>query len=121
MNGKNAEILKYKRRATSNGKAVQFVGPGDVEAAAKEYNSAAVFTDMTAIDANTTVTRYIEDSWNGESFFVLHADDVSAVQMHRREVPAFAGFLRVRHEVKHTSEASAVGSTFGCGLTYKQT
>lgn len=120
MNGKNCDLLAYKRRLTSTGKPVSFAGPGDVEAAAKEFNVAVVFTDMTAIDASTTVTRYIEDSWNGEVWYTLHSDDVSAVQVHRREVPAFAGFLRVRHEVKHSSETSAVGATFGSGLTYKQ-
>ncbi len=122
MNGKNADILKNKRReSAAQGAAQSYAGPGDVEAAAREYNVAVVFTDLTALDANTAVDRIVEDSWNGEAWFQLSSDTLSAVGVARRDFVVFAGFLRVRHVVRATSGSSVVGASFGAGITYKQT
>jgi hypothetical protein len=122
MNGRNAEILNHKRRTSeAAGEARSFSGPGDIEAAAKEYNTAVVFTDVTAIDANTAVDRVIEDSWNGDLWYPLYTDTVTVVAVNRREVTNFAGYLRVRHVVRATSGSSQVGANYGSGLTYKQT
>lgn len=121
MNGKNGDILKSKRRLSAAlGAAQSFSGPGDLEAAAREYNTVVVFTDTQIVDANTGVTRIIEDSWNGESWTTIYSDDVSTVAVSRREVLTFAGFLRVRHVVAATSGTNVVGATFASGLTYKQ-
>lgn len=122
MNGKNGDILKSKRRLTATGGAAQsFGGPGDLEAAAREYNTAVVFTDTQIVDANCGITRVIEDSWNGESWSTLYSEDVSAVTVNRKEVTTFAGFLRVRHIVAATSGTNILGATFAAGITYKQT
>ncbi len=122
MNGKNADILKNKRReSAAQGAAQSYAGPGDVEAAAREYNTAVVFTDLTAQDANTAVDRVVEDSWNGEAWFTLFNDLAVGMGVTRREVTTFAGFLRVRHVVRATSGTNVVGASFGSGITYKQT
>lgn len=121
MNGKNGDILKSKRRLSAAlGAAQSFSGPGDLEAAAREYNTAVVFTDTQQIDANTSITRVIEDSWNGESWTTIYSEDVSTVTVTRKEITCFAGFLRVRHIVTATSGTNVVGATFASGLTYKQ-
>ena len=122
MNGKSFDVLKNKRRESASGGAPQnYAGPGDVEAAAREYNIAVVFTDVSAIDASTTITRYIEDSWNGDTWVTIYTDTVTTTGPIRKEVANFAAFLRVRHEVKHNTQSSLVGASFGSGITYKQT
>lgn len=121
MNGKNFDLLKNKRRESAAAGASQsYDGPGDVEAAAREYNTAVVFTDLTAIDASTAVDRIIEDSWNGEAWSQLFSDTGLALGVTRKEVLTFAGFLRVRHVVRATAGGNAVGASFGAGITYKQ-
>lgn len=122
MNGKNAELLEMKRReSASQGLVRPYTGPGDIEAMAKEFNVAVVFTEITALDANTQVVRKIEDSWNGQTWYTVYSDTLSSVGVTRKEVTVFAGFLRVTHEVSATSGTNVVGATFGSGLTYKQT
>jgi hypothetical protein len=121
-NGKNGDLLNNKRRLSAVGGGAQsYGGPGDLEAAAREYNSAFVYTDTTALDANTAVDRIIEDSWNGEVGVILFTDTLNTVAPTRREVPAFGGFLRVRHVVYATSGGAQVGASFGSGITDKQT
>lgn len=121
MNGRNADILTQKRRESGDqGVAQSHSGPGDIEAAAKEYNVAIVFTDITQIDQNAAVDRIIEDTWNGESWCVLFTDNALAPGVSRREVVHHAGFLRVRHVVRATSGTNIVGATFGSGITLKQ-
>lgn len=122
MNGRSYDVLKNKRRESlSSGSPQNHAGPGDVEAAAREYNLAVVFTDISAIDANTTVTRFIEDSWNGDTWVTIYTDAMTTLGPTRKEVTNFGAFLRVRHEVKHSSLSSQVGATFTAGVTYKQT
>lgn len=122
MNGKNGDLLKNKRRLSGAAGVLQnYGGPSDLEAAAREYNTAIIFTDTQATDNNTGITRYTQDSWNGEVWYTLYTDDVSTLGVSRREITTFAGFLRVIHEVKATSGSSQVGASFGAGITYKQT
>lgn len=122
MNGRNGDLLQNKRRLSDTGGAAKsYGGPGDLEAAAREYNTAVIFTDIQALDANTAVVRIVEDSWNGEVWYPLNSTELSSVAVTRQEVTTFAGFLRVRHEVKATSGGAQVGASFGAGLTYKQT
>ena len=122
MNGKSGDLLKNKRRLSSAaGVLANYGGPSDLEHIAREYNTAIIFSDTQAIDANTAITRYTQDSWNGEVWYMLYTDDVSSLGVSRREVLTFASFLRVIHEVKATSGGAQVGATFGAGITYKQT
>lgn len=121
MNGKNADLLRNKRRESAAAGAPQsYGGPGDIEAAAREFNTVVAFTDVSAIDALTAVDRIIEDSWNGEVWFVLYTDTFAALGVSRREVTTFAGFLRVRHVVRTTGGGAIVGASFAAGITYKQ-
>ena len=75
---------------------------------------------LNQFDQYAAVDRIVEDSWNGEAWYVLHADNALTAGVTRREVGPFAGFLRVRHVVRATSGTNVVGATFGSGITYKQ-
>ena len=101
MNGVNRDLFTYRRRLSgTGGAAANYDGPGDVEAAARDYNVAVIYTDISEIDSNVTVTRIVE----------------GAVRFVAKEV---GGYLRVRYEVEH--DTTQGGATFGSGITYKQT
>ena len=120
-NGVNRELFPNKRRLSANdGSAKAYMGPGDVESAAREYNMAVVYTDITALDDDAQVVRHIDDSWNGETWVSLFNDTLSTIAPVRKAVNDFGGYLRVWYEVKKGTAGSQVGASFGSGITYKQ-